>query len=362
MAFVIGLPCVDVKDRACVAECPLDCIYEGARSLYIHPDECFECGACEAVCPVGAVSYVEDLSRSAPGQRPVLHRDPPRARRTTGFSGRCGQGRPAGRGHGAGRGAAAAEPAAAPEAPGRRRQLWLRFPGQHGRSARPELKRGRASGPRFPAYREVPTVSGGSGRSIDASRAGSATAAIPAIRPSTTVNATTDSGVPSGRHATTPGRPPTSTVRPSAGRAEAGARRDVRRAQDHDHAVRGVDRQLARRGRARAATPRSRRRGPPSGTRPPPLAARARPPASATASGPSGGRGWRASCVAAADLPRIRPISSNGTANRSCSTNASRSLGPSDSRTTSSASPTESASADVFLGCGCRRPPRRSSS
>jgi NAD-dependent dihydropyrimidine dehydrogenase PreA subunit len=62
MAFVIGLPCVDLKDRACVDECPLDCIYEGARSLYIHPDECFECGACEAVCPVGAVSYVDELS------------------------------------------------------------------------------------------------------------------------------------------------------------------------------------------------------------------------------------------------------------------------------------------------------------
>jgi ferredoxin len=44
-----------------VAECPLDCIYEGARSLYIHPDECFECGACEVVCPVGAVHYEEEL-------------------------------------------------------------------------------------------------------------------------------------------------------------------------------------------------------------------------------------------------------------------------------------------------------------
>lgn len=61
MAYVIGLPCVDVKDRACVAECPLDCIYEGARSLYIHPDECFECGACEVVCPVDAIHYVDEL-------------------------------------------------------------------------------------------------------------------------------------------------------------------------------------------------------------------------------------------------------------------------------------------------------------
>jgi len=31
---VIALPCVDVKDRACVEECPVDCIYEGQRSLY----------------------------------------------------------------------------------------------------------------------------------------------------------------------------------------------------------------------------------------------------------------------------------------------------------------------------------------
>ena len=28
MTYVIGLPCVDVKDRACVEECPVDCIYE----------------------------------------------------------------------------------------------------------------------------------------------------------------------------------------------------------------------------------------------------------------------------------------------------------------------------------------------
>ncbi|KRB36904.1 ferredoxin [Microbacterium sp. Root180] len=47
MTYVIALPCVDVKDRACIDECPVDCIYEGERSLYIHPDECVDCGACE---------------------------------------------------------------------------------------------------------------------------------------------------------------------------------------------------------------------------------------------------------------------------------------------------------------------------
>ena len=61
VTYVIALPCVDVKDRACIDECPVDCIYEGERSLYIHPDECVDCGACEPVCPVEAIYYEDDL-------------------------------------------------------------------------------------------------------------------------------------------------------------------------------------------------------------------------------------------------------------------------------------------------------------
>ena len=61
MTYVIGEECVDVMDRTCVTECPVDCIYEGARSLYIHPEECIDCGACEATCPVKAIAYEDDL-------------------------------------------------------------------------------------------------------------------------------------------------------------------------------------------------------------------------------------------------------------------------------------------------------------
>ena len=50
MTYVIAQPCVDVKDKACVDECPVDCIYEGNRSLYINPNERVDCGACEPVC------------------------------------------------------------------------------------------------------------------------------------------------------------------------------------------------------------------------------------------------------------------------------------------------------------------------
>ncbi len=61
MTYVIAQPCVDLKDRACVDECPVDCIYEGGRMLYIHPDECVDCGACEPVCPVEAIFYEDDV-------------------------------------------------------------------------------------------------------------------------------------------------------------------------------------------------------------------------------------------------------------------------------------------------------------
>jgi ferredoxin len=61
MTYVIAEPCIDVKDKSCIEECPVDCIYEGDRMLYIHPDECVDCGACEPVCPVEAIFYEDDV-------------------------------------------------------------------------------------------------------------------------------------------------------------------------------------------------------------------------------------------------------------------------------------------------------------
>lgn len=61
MTFVIGEPCIDVMDQSCIEECPVDCIYEGERMLYIHPDECIDCAACEPVCPVEAIQPQQKL-------------------------------------------------------------------------------------------------------------------------------------------------------------------------------------------------------------------------------------------------------------------------------------------------------------
>jgi NAD-dependent dihydropyrimidine dehydrogenase PreA subunit len=63
MTYVITQPCVGVKDGSCVDVCPVDCIhpaageadYEQYDQLYINPDECIDCGACEPACPVTAI-------------------------------------------------------------------------------------------------------------------------------------------------------------------------------------------------------------------------------------------------------------------------------------------------------------------
>ena len=61
MPYVITEACIGVKDRGCVDVCPVDCIYEGETQLYIHPDECIDCGACEPECPVNAIFPEEDV-------------------------------------------------------------------------------------------------------------------------------------------------------------------------------------------------------------------------------------------------------------------------------------------------------------
>lgn len=92
---IITEACIDVKDRACVEVCPVQCIYEydsasnqlfaedepgaGAENthqpdpdaisifadslLYVNLDECTSCTACYQpdVCPVGAIYSEENL-------------------------------------------------------------------------------------------------------------------------------------------------------------------------------------------------------------------------------------------------------------------------------------------------------------
>ncbi|NLI00876.1 MAG: ferredoxin family protein [Chthonomonadales bacterium] len=70
MAYVICEPCINVKDKACVAVCPVDCIHEGVYTgddgttydmLFINPDDCIDCGLCEPECPVNAIFADTDV-------------------------------------------------------------------------------------------------------------------------------------------------------------------------------------------------------------------------------------------------------------------------------------------------------------
>ncbi len=59
MAYVVVEPCIDVKDKSCILVCPVDCIYEGEKMVYIKPEECIDCGLCVPECPVDAI-FPED--------------------------------------------------------------------------------------------------------------------------------------------------------------------------------------------------------------------------------------------------------------------------------------------------------------
>jgi Fe-S-cluster-containing hydrogenase component 2 len=101
---VITEACIDVKDRACVDVCPVQCIYEldaaggtlvsedvagsgvvenshpadpeaaavfADSMLYVNMDECTSCTACYQpdVCPVGAIYTEENVPDGSPGAR-----------------------------------------------------------------------------------------------------------------------------------------------------------------------------------------------------------------------------------------------------------------------------------------------------
>ena len=54
---------IDVKDKACVDVCPVDCIHgkDEDPQLYINPIDCIDCTLCVDACPVDAIFAEEDL-------------------------------------------------------------------------------------------------------------------------------------------------------------------------------------------------------------------------------------------------------------------------------------------------------------
>ena len=99
MTYIIAEPCVGVCDTACVDVCPVDCIHgpedtKGAgaevkaegfvadnKQLYIDPEECIDCGACEPECPVEAIfeedEVPEEWSKFIPLNYKFFGQEPP---------------------------------------------------------------------------------------------------------------------------------------------------------------------------------------------------------------------------------------------------------------------------------------------
>ena len=107
---IITEACIDVKDRACVDVCPVQCIYEfdpakqilfseveagggienthspspdsiaifGDSVLYVNLDECTSCTACYQpdVCPVGAIYSDDHLPDGSPTSAKYNASDP----------------------------------------------------------------------------------------------------------------------------------------------------------------------------------------------------------------------------------------------------------------------------------------------
>jgi len=69
MTYVIAEPCINTKDTACVDVCPVECIHPGksegqfaeVMQLYIDPDTCIDCGACQPECPVEAIFPADEV-------------------------------------------------------------------------------------------------------------------------------------------------------------------------------------------------------------------------------------------------------------------------------------------------------------
>jgi len=61
MAHVVTTKCNGCKFTDCVEVCPVACFYELEGQVVIHPEDCIDCTACVAECPVEAIYAEGDL-------------------------------------------------------------------------------------------------------------------------------------------------------------------------------------------------------------------------------------------------------------------------------------------------------------
>ena len=61
MAHVVTNKCLGCKFTDCAEVCPVACFYELDGQVVIHPEDCIDCTACVAECPVEAIYAEADV-------------------------------------------------------------------------------------------------------------------------------------------------------------------------------------------------------------------------------------------------------------------------------------------------------------
>jgi ferredoxin len=61
MAYVVTDNCQACRFTECVSSCPVACFHFDENMLYINPEVCIDCSACETACPVQAIHDIATL-------------------------------------------------------------------------------------------------------------------------------------------------------------------------------------------------------------------------------------------------------------------------------------------------------------
>ena len=64
MPYVVTENCQKCRFTDCVTVCPVDAFRGDESMLYIDPDACIDCGACEPQCPVKAIYEDRDAEKN----------------------------------------------------------------------------------------------------------------------------------------------------------------------------------------------------------------------------------------------------------------------------------------------------------
>ncbi len=65
MPYIVTENCQKCRFTDCVTVCPVDAFHGDADMVYIDPDACIDCGACEPQCPVKAIYEDRDAEKKA---------------------------------------------------------------------------------------------------------------------------------------------------------------------------------------------------------------------------------------------------------------------------------------------------------